>query len=116
MIAPRKYRASPKKMLFDVSADEAWDTGKSGLGRRWEALSMASKLFQRDVEGGVFPKSNAPTSWRGNGFSRGANRPEGLPTLAPWSKLSWGLFFPLVFAGNVVVAILAWFIVELVMN
>jgi hypothetical protein len=31
---------------------------------------------------------------------------------APWSTLSWGVFIPAVFAGNVVLAIFAWFIVE----
>ena len=40
---------------------------------------------------------------------------ESRSTLAPWSVLSWGLFLPLVFAGNVVVATLAWIIVGLVM-
>jgi hypothetical protein len=39
-----------------------------------------------------------------------------LPTLAPWSKLNWRLFVPLVFASNVVLAILAWVIIELVMR
>jgi hypothetical protein len=31
---------------------------------------------------------------------------------APWSTLSWGVFIPAVFAGNVVLAIFAWFVVE----
>jgi hypothetical protein len=35
---------------------------------------------------------------------------------APWSKWEWGVFVPLAFAGNVVVAIFAWFIVALVMG
>ena len=34
-----------------------------------------------------------------------------LPSAAPWRNLSWGLFLPLVFAGNVVMATLAWIIV-----
>jgi hypothetical protein len=33
--------------------------------------------------------------------------------VAPWSKLSWGVFLPLIFLGNVLVAIFAWFIVGL---
>jgi hypothetical protein len=37
-----------------------------------------------------------------------------LPTFASWRDLSWLL--PLVFAGNIVVATLAWVIVELVMR
>jgi hypothetical protein len=41
---------------------------------------------------------------------------EALPKFAPWSKLSWCLLLPLVFAGNVVVAVLAWVIVGLVMR
>jgi hypothetical protein len=34
---------------------------------------------------------------------------------APWRNLSWGVFLPLFFAVNVVVAILAWIIVGLFM-
>jgi hypothetical protein len=34
----------------------------------------------------------------------------------PWSKWGWGLLVPLVFAGNVVVAVFAWFIVALVLG
>jgi len=33
------------------------------------------------------------------------------PTQAPWHSLSWGLFLPLVFAGNLVLTTLAWIIV-----
>jgi hypothetical protein len=62
---------------------------------------MVSELLQRDTEA-----SSVAESRRGKGLS----------TLAPWSELSWGLFIPLVFAGNVAVATLAWFIVELVMR
>jgi hypothetical protein len=36
--------------------------------------------------------------------------------LAPWSVLTWGVFVPGVFAGNVVLAIFAWFIVEWTMR
>jgi hypothetical protein len=35
---------------------------------------------------------------------------------APGVNLSWGLFVPLVFASNVVVATFAWIIVGLVMR
>jgi hypothetical protein len=38
------------------------------------------------------------------------------PTRAPWHNLSWGLFLPLVFAGNVVLATLAWIIVSMVVT
>jgi hypothetical protein len=31
---------------------------------------------------------------------------------APWSTLSWGVFIPAVFAGNVLLAIFAWFVVQ----
>ena len=37
-----------------------------------------------------------------------------VPTFAPWRDLTWLL--PLVFAGNVVVATLAWIVVGLVMR
>jgi hypothetical protein len=37
-------------------------------------------------------------------------------TQAPWCNLSWGLFLPLVFAGNVVLATLAWIIAGIVMR
>ena len=79
-----------------------------------EYFSMSSNLFQQDTEARVFRVADA--SRRDNGFWQGASWPEGLPALAPWSKLSWGLFLPLVFAGNVVVATLAWIIVGLVMR
>jgi hypothetical protein len=72
---------------------------------------MASDLLQPDTEA-----SGAAESRRGKGLSQRAMWPESLSELAPWSKMSWGLFVPLVFAGNVVVATLAWFIVELVMR
>jgi hypothetical protein len=39
-----------------------------------------------------------------------------LPTHAPWHNVPWGLFLPLVFVCNVVVAALAWIIVWLVMR
>jgi hypothetical protein len=71
---------------------------------------MASDVPQNDTEASVFLNDD------GNGLSQGAIWPEGLPTLAPWSNLSWGLFLPLVFAGNVVVAALAWIIVGFVMR
>jgi hypothetical protein len=62
---------------------------------------VASDLLQRDTEASGVAESR---------------RDKGLSTLAAWSSLSWGLFIPLVFAGNVAVATLAWFIVELVMR
>jgi hypothetical protein len=37
----------------------------------------------------------------------------GTRDLAPWPRLSWRLFVPLVFATNVIVAVLAWWIVDL---
>src|ERR1700675_1697403 len=71
---------------------------------------MASDVPQNNTEASVLPNDD------GNGLSQGTIWPEGLPTLAPWSNLSWGLFLPLVFAGNVVVATLAWIIVGFVMR
>ena len=38
-----------------------------------------------------------------------------LSTPGPWRDLSWGVFLPLSFVANVVVAILAWIIVGLIM-
>jgi hypothetical protein len=35
---------------------------------------------------------------------------------APWRDLSWGVFLPLAFVANVVVAVLAWIIVGLIMT
>jgi hypothetical protein len=61
---------------------------------------MASKLHPRDHDG----------------LSQCGISTEALPKSAPWSKLSWSLLLPLVFAGNVVVAVLAWVIVGLVMR
>ena len=65
---------------------------------------MSSNLVQRDTRASVFRASDA------------SRRDNGLPTPAPWSKLSWGLFLPLVFGANVVVATLAWIIVGSVMR
>jgi hypothetical protein len=62
------------------------------------------------------PRHNLATTRNGNGLSRAATMPDRLLTQAPWSKLSWLLFVPLVFASNVAVAILAWIIVESVMR
>jgi hypothetical protein len=59
---------------------------------------MASDLLQRDTEA-------SDAVW-----------PERLSTPAHWSTMSWGLFVPLAFSGNVVVATLAWLIVERVMR
>ena len=39
-----------------------------------------------------------------------------LPSAAPWRNLSWALFLPLVSAGNVVMATLAWIIVGWIMG
>ena len=64
---------------------------------------MSSNLVQRDTRASVFRPSDA-------------SRRNGLSTPAPWSKLSWSFFLPLVFVGNVVVAVLVWFVVELVMR
>jgi hypothetical protein len=35
---------------------------------------------------------------------------------APWRDLSWGVFLPLAFVANVVVAVLAWVIVGLIIS
>ena len=35
---------------------------------------------------------------------------------APWRDLSWGVFLPLAFVANVVVAVIAWIIVGFVMH
>jgi hypothetical protein len=54
---------------------------------------MISNLSPRDREAALFQTSDA------------ARAP-------PWSTLSWGVFVPAVFVGNVVLAIFAWFVVE----
>ena len=36
--------------------------------------------------------------------------------VAPWSVLSWGVFVPAVFVGNVALAIVAWYAVEFTMT
>jgi hypothetical protein len=46
----------------------------------------------------------------------GAIQSEEVPKHMLWPKRGWGLLVPLSFAGNVVVAILAWFLVALVMG
>jgi hypothetical protein len=77
---------------------------------------MGSNMLERGSS--EFGSSDA--SRRDNGYSRRGlsqgTRLEGFPALAPWSKLSWGLFLPLVFVGNVVVATFAWIIVGSLMR
>jgi hypothetical protein len=58
---------------------------------------MISNLSSRDRGGALFRTSYSA-------------RP------APWSGLSWGVFVPAVFVGNVVLAIFAWFVVEWAMK
>jgi hypothetical protein len=77
---------------------------------------MASDLRQRDTEAIVLATGVAKSRRGLSGLSQGTIWPPGHLTLAPWSKLSWGLFVPLVFAGNVAVATLAWIIVGLVVR
>ena len=70
---------------------------------------MASKLHPRDHT------TFAPARQDDDGLSQWGIPREALPKLVPWSKPSWSLFL-LVFAGNVVVAVLAWVIVGLIMR
>jgi hypothetical protein len=67
---------------------------------------MASNLPPLDVKANVFTPHRP----------YGATEAEDVSRQAPWSKWGWGLFLPLAFAGNVVVAIFAWFIVALLMG
>jgi hypothetical protein len=39
-----------------------------------------------------------------------------LSPAAPWSVLSWGVFLPVFFVGNVALAVVAWYAVELTMK
>jgi hypothetical protein len=40
-----------------------------------------------------------------------------VPQMFPaWSRLRWILFVPFVLAGNITVAMLAWFVVDLILN
>jgi hypothetical protein len=76
---------------------------------------MASNQPHSDTEARMHLTPNVAKSRHANGFSQRAIWPQ-LPTLSPWHKLGWGLFLPLMFAGNVVVATLAWIIVGLVIR
>jgi hypothetical protein len=67
---------------------------------------MASNLPPLDVKANVFTPRRPYD----------AIEAEDVAKQAPWSKWGWGLFVPLVFAGNVVVATFAWFIIALVMG
>jgi hypothetical protein len=69
---------------------------------------MASKLHTRDHD------AFAATQ-HGDDLAQWGVSTEVLSKLAPWSKLGWSLF-SLVFAGNVVVAVVAWVIVGLAMR
>jgi hypothetical protein len=78
--------------------------------------TMGFNMLERESsEFGSSDASRRDNAYSQRGLSQGT-RLEGFPTVAPWSKLSWGLFLPLVFGGNVVVATLAWIIVGLVMR
>ena len=77
-------------------------------------LSQIDNLSQCDTKASVFPISNVAMSWHGNDPSQRATRRKGLPSFARWNKPKRGLFLLLVFAGNVLVATLAWIIVRLV--
>ena len=69
---------------------------------------MASNLHPRVTEADALSGFDEPTKHYGNW----GTRPEKVSLPAPWSKLGWGLFVAMVFMGNSVVAILAWFIVD----
>jgi hypothetical protein len=62
------------------------------LGKQRGGPPMLSSLFSRVREEALFQTADEST--------------------APWSAPSWALFVPGVFVGNVVLAILAWFVVE----
>jgi hypothetical protein len=75
------------------------------------------------AEGASKKQGNAAAKQRGRRISMISNLSlrarEGSDTagLAPWSVLiSWGVFVPAVFVGNVVLAIFAWFVVEWAMT
>jgi hypothetical protein len=69
---------------------------------------MTSKSHPRDHDA-------VAATRHGDGLSQWGVLTEVLLKVAPRSKLSWSLFL-LVFAGNVVVAVLAWVIVGLIMR
>jgi hypothetical protein len=49
---------------------------------------------QNNSEASVLPNDD------GNGLSQGAIWPQALPTLAPWSNLSWGLYLTACIRGQ----------------
>ena len=55
-------------------------------------------------------KANMPTAQEPRAHSKNSVR------LVPWRQPSWPVFLPLVFAANVGVATLAWFVVGLFMR
>jgi hypothetical protein len=50
------------------------------------------------------------------GERQGAIWRESVPSIAPWSRLRWDLFIPLVLVANFAVAVLAWYVAELLMR
>jgi hypothetical protein len=66
---------------------------------------VSSDLPQFGTEASVLGKSPQEAIWL-----------EDVPSSAPWSRLRWDLFVPLVLGANVVVAMLAWYVAELVMR
>jgi hypothetical protein len=49
-------------------------------------------------------------------LSHGRVQAQAPQTFPAWSALRWTLFAPFVLAGNIVVAMFAWFIVDMILN
>jgi hypothetical protein len=71
--------------------------GTAAVKQPGGGLPMISYLFSGDCEPTLFQV--ADTAW-----------------LPAWSTLSWSVFVPAAFVGNVVLAIFAWFVVEWAMK
>jgi hypothetical protein len=94
---------------YVITTDQSYENPLGLKSAARECSFMASNLHPRVTEADALSGFDEPTKHYGNW----GIRPEKVSLAAPWSKSSWGLFLPVVFAGNVVVATLAWFLVGL---
>jgi hypothetical protein len=104
---PEVSRLPKRTAGIDDADGELCDVGGGGLqsGHSEERIVVSSDLPQFGTEASVLGKSSQEAIWL-----------EDVPSSAPWFRLRWDLFIPLVLVANFVVAILAWYVADLVMG
>jgi len=77
---------------------------------------VTSKLPEHDPEQRSVPTPDSTNPQHGPGPSGQTNRPGIISPLVPWPRLGLGLSLSLVLAGDVMMATVAWFAVEMIMR